>query len=95
MKWKITVIVFLIFSIFVSFGFSQERDALKTYKEGNYEEAVEICRAELEVMPQRMDAYVVMCWSLIKLNRYEEALEGCTEGIPNISYGLSNNRDTR
>lgn len=75
MKWRITVIVFLIFSIFVSFGFSQERDALKTYKEGNYEEAVEICRAELEVMPQRMDAYVVMCWSLIKLNRYEEALE--------------------
>ena len=75
MKWKITVIVFLILSIFVSFGFSQERDALKTYKEGNYKEAVEICRAELEVMPQRMDAYVVMCWSLIKLNRYEEALE--------------------
>lgn len=75
MKWKIGIVGFFFLCISAAGGFGQEQDALKMYKEGNYEEAVEICRAELEVMPQRMDAYVVLCWSLIKLNRYEEALE--------------------
>ena len=54
---------------------AQQQDALEEYKKGNFEIAIEICRKELEVMPQRMDAYVVMGWSLLKLGRYEEALQ--------------------
>lgn len=51
------------------------RDALVLYQQGNYEEAINVCRAELEVMPKRMDAYVVMGWSQLKLGRYDAALE--------------------
>jgi len=51
-----------------------QRDALVLYQQGEYEAAIEVCKAELEVMPKRMDAYVVMGWSYLKLNRYDEAL---------------------
>ena len=53
----------------------EKRDALVLYQQGAYEEAIQVCRNELEVMPKRMDAYVVMGWSQLKLERYNEALE--------------------
>ena len=53
---------------------AQERpDALKLYNDGQYEQAVEVCLEELEVMPRNMDSYSVLCWSLIRLGRYDEA----------------------
>ncbi len=51
------------------------RDALELYRQGNYEEAIEVCRSELELMPRRMDAHVILGWSLLRLGRYQEALE--------------------
>jgi tetratricopeptide (TPR) repeat protein len=50
-------------------------DALALYRNGDYKGAIEVCRIELEEMPNRMDAHAVMGWSLLKLNRYQEALE--------------------
>jgi tetratricopeptide (TPR) repeat protein len=49
-------------------------DALVEYRAGNYEQAVRICRAEIAVNINNLESYVVLCWSLVRLNRYEEAL---------------------
>jgi tetratricopeptide (TPR) repeat protein len=48
-------------------------DALVEYRKGNYETAVTICQNELAVNPNNLESYVVICWSLIQLNRYGEA----------------------
>ena len=50
-------------------------DALREYRDGNFLRAVEICRNEIVQSPSNMDSYVVICWSLISLGRYPEALE--------------------
>ena len=52
----------------------QVPDALAEYRQGNFERAVQICRDEIAVNPRNMDSYVVICWSLISLGRYNEAM---------------------
>ncbi|MDR3166802.1 MAG: tetratricopeptide repeat protein [Treponema sp.] len=64
---------FLMF--FVGVVFSQTRpDALQEYRNGNFERSVAICLEEIRVDPQNLEAHVVICWSLLRLSRYEEAL---------------------
>ncbi|MDR2110228.1 MAG: hypothetical protein LBP32_02865 [Spirochaetaceae bacterium] len=48
-------------------------DALLEYRKGNFEQAVGICRNEINANPANMEAHVVICWSLIGLGRYREA----------------------
>jgi predicted Zn-dependent protease len=48
-------------------------DALLEYRNGNYERAVTICRDEIIQNAGNLDSYVVICWSLLRLNRFEEA----------------------
>jgi tetratricopeptide (TPR) repeat protein len=61
--------------------FAQVRpDALVEYRNGNYETAVTICRNELAIAPNNLESYVVICWSLLRLNRYEEALRYALAG---------------
>jgi tetratricopeptide (TPR) repeat protein len=50
-------------------------DAVMEYRNGNYERAVAICKDEIRSNSRNLDAHVVICWSLIRLNRYQEALE--------------------
>jgi tetratricopeptide (TPR) repeat protein len=65
----------LMFFFPVIFGFSQNRpDALLEYRNGNYERAVAICKNEINAGPNNIESYVVICWSLLRLNRYGEAL---------------------
>jgi tetratricopeptide (TPR) repeat protein len=66
---------------------AQERpDALRLYNNGQYERAVEVCLDELEVMPRNMDSYAVLCWSLLRLRRYDEALEYALQGLEISRY---------
>ncbi len=66
---------------------AQERpDALRLYNSGEYEQAVEVCLQELEDMPQNMDSYAVLCWSLVRLGRYDEALDYAQEGMQISRY---------
>lgn len=51
------------------------RDALGAYRGGRYLEAVEITLDEIEVMPNNLDSYVVLGWSLNALRRYQEAVD--------------------
>lgn len=70
--------VFLLWLLYGSFSApglcaQDKRDALREYRLGNYAEAVEVCVAELESDSANMDSYAVLCWSLIKLAKFEEA----------------------
>ncbi|MDR2501017.1 MAG: tetratricopeptide repeat protein [Treponema sp.] len=48
-------------------------DALLEYRNGKYETAVAICTNELAANPNNIESHVVICWSLIRLGRYDEA----------------------
>jgi tetratricopeptide (TPR) repeat protein len=62
-------------------GFAQNQDdALAEYRNRNYESAVTICKNELAQNPGNLDSHVVICWSLISLGRYEEALNYARQG---------------
>jgi tetratricopeptide (TPR) repeat protein len=76
---------FLLFGIFLFLVFNvqaQNRppDALAEYRAGNFERAVQICRTEIDENPNNLEAHVVICWALIRLNRYEEALSFARAG---------------
>ncbi|GHT91408.1 hypothetical protein FACS1894140_1960 [Spirochaetia bacterium] len=61
--------------------YSQIRpDALLEYRNGNYEGAVAICRSEIAANPNSLESHVVICWSLLRLNRYEEAMTFARQG---------------
>ncbi|MCL2763130.1 MAG: tetratricopeptide repeat protein [Treponema sp.] len=65
----------LLFILTGSFVFSQTRpDALAEYRQGNYERAVQICRDEIAEDPGNLESHVVICWSLLRLRRYDETL---------------------
>ena len=48
-------------------------DALVLYKQGRYADAINVCLAEIEDTPRNLDSYVVLCWALVKAERYDEA----------------------
>ena len=49
-------------------------DALQAYREGDYERSVQICRSEIAENRNNIESHVVICWSLMMLGRYEEAM---------------------
>jgi predicted Zn-dependent protease len=49
-------------------------DALAEYRQGNFELAFRICRDEIATNSNNLESYVVICWSLLRLNRYDEAM---------------------
>jgi tetratricopeptide (TPR) repeat protein len=58
----------------------QTPDALAEYRAGNYDRAIQICRDELSINPGNLESHVVICWSLVRLNRYEEAMRYARAG---------------
>ena len=88
---KKNIFVFLIlFFLFEFFGFSQtsKQDALVLYHNGKYCESVQVCEEELKENPNRVDSYVVMCWSLVKNKQYAEAEERALSGLEVSPYDL-------
>jgi tetratricopeptide (TPR) repeat protein len=68
-------------------GFAQEKkDALELYRSGDFEAAIDTTRAELQEMPARLDAHAVLGWSLLKLRRYQEALESAQKAFTVSRY---------
>jgi tetratricopeptide (TPR) repeat protein len=76
------------------------------YRNGNFERAVEICKAEITANPNNLESHVVICWSLIRLGRYNEALDNArsgrtisrydvriTEALGEICYYLGRNNE--
>lgn len=82
--------VFLLF-VFVFFNpsFSQtKQDALVLYNNGKFREAISVCEAELQENPNRIESYVVMCWSLVKNKQYNEAEIRALDGLKISQYDL-------
>ena len=82
--------VFLLF-VFVFFNpsFSQtKQDALVLYNNGKFREAILVCEAELQENPNRIESYVVMCWSLVKNKQYNAAEIRALDGLKISQYDL-------
>ena len=82
--------VFLLF-VFVFFNpsFSQtKQDPLVLYNNGKFREAILVCEAELQENPNRIESYVVMCWSLVKNKQYNEAEIRALDGLKISQYDL-------
>lgn len=62
--------------LFVSIAaFAQNKpDALAMYHAGQYDQAVQTCLSEIQQMPKNLDSYSVLGWSLLKLGRYQDAV---------------------
>uniref|UniRef100_A0A7C3E3S2 Tetratricopeptide repeat protein n=1 Tax=Gracilinema caldarium TaxID=215591 RepID=A0A7C3E3S2_9SPIR len=63
-------------------------DALQSYRNGNFEEAIGICKQELQENPSNLESYVVLSWSLVKLARYDEALVYAKKGLELNRYDV-------
>lgn len=83
-------VFFILFFIFEFSVFSQtsKQDALVLYHNGKYRESVQVCEEELKENPNRVDSYVVMCWSLVKNKQYAEAEERALSGLEVSPYDL-------
>ncbi|MDR3020630.1 MAG: tetratricopeptide repeat protein [Treponema sp.] len=81
---KSSFFIFVIFLLlFCAAGvFAQNRppDALAEYRAGRFERSIQICRDEIADNPNNLEAHVVICWSLLRLNRYDEAMRYARAG---------------
>lgn len=88
MKVKGLFLVF-IHLMCASLIFAQEKqDALKMYLEGNYAESIKVCEAEIAASPDRIDSYVVLCWSLVANKQYAVAEQRAADGLAVSPYDL-------
>ena len=67
------VVVLLSFSLAPVFA-QDKPDALELYRGAKYAEAIKVCQQEIAVSPNNIDSYVVMAWSLLRLQQYSDAL---------------------
>lgn len=90
MKRHIKFLSVLFFLFCSSYTFSQgsKQDALVLYQNGRYAEAIQICEQELQENPNRIESYVVMCWSLVRNRQYSEAEQRANEGLKLSPYDL-------
>lgn len=77
---KIAAIVFLIL-IIQSAAAQDKPNALELYRNGRYYEAIQVCRAELIQLPSNMDSYVVMGWSYLALQQYDNVIENANKAL--------------
>lgn len=72
-----TVLVLVLVSVAAATvtGQTEERDALQAYRDGSFQEAIEITLDEIEENPTNVDSYVVLGWSLNALGRNQEAID--------------------
>jgi tetratricopeptide (TPR) repeat protein len=107
MKGSRPVLVFYFFLFSYGLLFAQTApDALMEYRNNNFERAVEICKNEIAANPNNLESYVVISWSLIRLGRYNEAMDNAragrnisrydvriTEALGEICYYLGRNNE--
>lgn len=87
---KISILIIFILISTISLFAQKEKNALTLWRQGKFENAVEVCLEELDTLPEssfaeRMDSYTVLCWSLLGLNRYEDVLQYGSEAFEKSS----------
>jgi tetratricopeptide (TPR) repeat protein len=94
MKRRLFSMIFACVSL-VALAAQDKPDALKLYRNGRdleatgrsddakaaYNQAIEVCKTELGDNPKNMDAYSIYGWSLVRLQRYGEAVGVCQEAL--------------
>ena len=85
------LIPFLFVSLLYCAAAQEKKDALKLYRQGDYEQSVTVCLEELGTFDdsqliRRMDAYTVLGWGLIRLERYEDAVKYGEEALGYSRY---------
>jgi len=80
--------VFLACMAAVSYAQNRTPDALIEYRSGNYDRAIQICRSEIDENPSNIESHVVICWSLVRLNRFDEALRYALAGRALSRYDI-------
>jgi tetratricopeptide (TPR) repeat protein len=73
MRGRVFFALVLAWGFAAGLGAQTRPDALREYRNGNYEQAVSICTREITDNPRNLESHVVICWSLIRLERYQEA----------------------
>lgn len=81
-------IAVLMFFCSIPFYSQMKQDALVLYNNGKYAESVAVCEQELAENPNRIESYVVMCWSLVRNKQYSEAEQRATDGLKISPYDL-------
>ena len=89
-KVLITLVFSLVFSwsLFAQITQPARQDALVLYHNGKYKESIAVCEEEIKENPNRIESYVVMCWSLVKNKQYAEAEERANQGLQVSPYDL-------
>ncbi|MBQ4498416.1 MAG: tetratricopeptide repeat protein [Spirochaetaceae bacterium] len=92
MKKILCVLVLAIFTLSSSV-FAE--DALKLYRTGRdmeqkgltenantyYSDAVTVCKNELQLNDKNIESYVVMCWALFRLKKYNEVVDNSVKAL--------------
>ncbi len=81
------ILVFL--TLLCTSAFAQKaKDALLLYYNKNYKEAMSVCEDEIKADPNRIDSYVVLCWSLIGNREYARAEQRAYDGLKLSRYDI-------
>lgn len=81
------ILVFL--TLLCASVFAQKaKDALLLYYNKNYKEAISVCEDEIKADPNRIDSYVVLCWSLIGNREYARAEQRAYDGLKLSRYDI-------
>ena len=80
MKYTKQILTSFLLLLCISVHAQNRPDALAEYRAGNFQSAIQICREEIAENPANLEAHVVICWTLLRLNRYDEALRFARAG---------------
>lgn len=78
MRNKLLIMILLSSTLFYIYG-QEQKDALKTYRDGLYKEAINITLEEIKTIPDsslrmKMDSYTVLLWSLVEEQRFDDVI---------------------
>lgn len=88
MKKIVTIFAIFVCSYTLFAQTATKQDALVLYHNGRYKESIQVCEEEISENPNRVESYVVMCWSLVKNKQYAEAEQRATDGLEVSPYDL-------
>lgn len=88
-------LILTVFVCLTAFVFAQKPDALQLYRDGRnfdsmgqteqaraaFQQSVDVCKQELVQNSKNIESYVVLGWSLIKLEKYQEAIKISQEAL--------------
>ncbi|MDC7220740.1 MAG: hypothetical protein PQJ59_12470 [Spirochaetales bacterium] len=90
---KKLIILLALAAVFMPLAAQEEEkeDALELYRNGQYERAIEVCQGELDIygedeVNKKLDSYNVMCWSFMRLGRYDDAINFGQQALSIFRY---------